>query len=67
MNSKDLSLEKAGFSKYRVGDTLHFIIEKPAVEAKTVPAIRTLIIPQEYFVDETATTPTITGEVDAGQ
>lgn len=52
MNSKTLAMEKAGFSKYQVGDTLHFVIVKPESGKTKVTAVRTLIIPQEYFVED---------------
>lgn len=52
MNSKTLALEKAGFSKYQVGDTLHFVVVKPEAGKTKLTVVRTLIIPQEYFVED---------------
>ena len=52
MNAKTLAIEKAGFSKYKVGDSVHFVIEKPTGDKKTAVAIRTLIVPQEFFTEE---------------
>lgn len=51
MNSKDLTLTKSGFSKFKVGDSIHAVIEKPkgSVTSEKANTIRTLIIPQEYF------------------
>ena len=39
-------------NKYKVGDNIHVVIETPSDDSKTASAIRTLIIPQEYFVDD---------------
>src|SRR3989344_2842698 len=52
MNAKTLAIEKAGFSKYKGGDSVHFVIEKPTGDKKTAVAIRTLIVPQEFFTEE---------------
>lgn len=57
MNSKTLALEKAGFSKFKVGDNIHFVAEISDEDATRITAIRTLIIPQEYFVDPDESTP----------
>jgi len=46
VNTKSLKIEKGGFSKVVVGDTLHFVIEKTSESRKTYPAHRLLIIPQ---------------------
>ena len=48
------SIQKAGFSKIKVGDTIHFVVEKTNDKKTTIraPAIRLLIIPQEYFTVE---------------
>ncbi len=51
MNTKTFALETGGFSKYKVGDSIHFVIVDS--DESTVAAIRTLIIPQEFFVDTT--------------
>ena len=57
MNSKDLSLSKSGFSKFRIGDRVHFVAEKSTDESsKNYSAIRTVIIPQEYFSEELSPT-----------
>lgn len=53
LNTKDLSVTKAGFSKYQVGDTIHAVILKPKGTSDKVSAIRILIIPQEFFTSET--------------
>ncbi len=50
MDTDTLELVKAGFSKLKIGDNVHFVIQKPtAKKTKTVSAIRLLVIPQEYF------------------
>ncbi len=51
INPKLDQIEKSGFSKINVGDTIHFVIIKPK-DAHTLKATakRLLIIPQEYFV-----------------
>lgn len=56
MDSKTFDLSKAGFSKYQVGDNLHFVMIKPK-GGKRATATRTLIIPQEHFVEDDTTTP----------
>lgn len=53
LNSKDLTLAKAGFSKYQVGDTIHAVIIKPKGNSEKASAIRVIIIPQEIFTSET--------------
>lgn len=53
LNTKDLSVSKAGFSKYQVGDTIHAVILKPNGTSEKASAIRILIIPQEFFTSET--------------
>jgi len=53
LNTKDLSVSKAGFSKYQVGDTIHAVILKPKGTSEKASAIRILIIPQEFFTSET--------------
>lgn len=54
LNIKSLDLEKAGFSKIKEGDTLHFVVKKtgnlPAGGNNNYSAIKVLIIPQEYFI-----------------
>lgn len=53
MNVESLEVTKSGFSKIKVGDTIHFAIPKKENDKKeTVIAVRTFIIPQEYFVEE---------------
>lgn len=69
LNTKDLSVTKAGFSKYQVGDTIHAVILKPKGTSEKVSAMRILIIPQEFFTTETlapskAATPTSKVESD---
>lgn len=53
LNTKDLSVTKAGFSKYQVGDTIHAVILKPKGTSEKASAVRILIIPQEFFTSET--------------
>lgn len=53
LNSKDLTLAKAGFSKYQVGDTVHAVIVKPEGNSEKADALRIVIIPQEIFTSET--------------
>lgn len=53
MNVESLDVAKSGFSKIKVGDTIHFAIPKKENDkAEKVTAVRTFIIPQEYFVEE---------------
>ncbi len=49
MDSKTLELAKTGFSKMRIGDTIHAVIDKPSSDSKSTKAHRILILPQEYF------------------
>lgn len=50
MDIKSLELAKTGISKYKTGDTIHFIAEKQdEKESSSQTALRILIIPQEYF------------------
>ncbi|MFS8158914.1 MAG: hypothetical protein ACMG6E_01635 [Candidatus Roizmanbacteria bacterium] len=48
VNAKTLKIEKAGFSKYKVGD--HVTAAIKSTDTKKVSATRILLIPQEYFV-----------------
>lgn len=51
LNSKSSEIERSGFSKIHIGDTIHFAIIKPKDSNTTNSmAQRLLIIPQEYFV-----------------
>lgn len=61
MSSKDSTLSKAGFSKYKVGDRIHVVMTEPD-EDDNATAIRTLIIPQEYFVSSNEAEPTEAAE-----
>lgn len=49
MDSKTRELAKTGFSKMRIGDTIHAVIDKPESNSKTTTAHRILILPQEFF------------------
>jgi len=51
MHAKTLAIEKAGFSKYKVGDSIHFVSEASKAEEKQIIALRTVIIPQEFFTE----------------
>lgn len=47
---EEAAVVKSGFSKIHVGDTINFVIKKPGDKTTTkATAVRTLIIPQEYF------------------
>ncbi|KKQ64649.1 MAG: hypothetical protein US86_C0018G0001, partial [Candidatus Daviesbacteria bacterium GW2011_GWA2_38_24] len=51
INIKTLDLEKAGFSKIKEGDTVHFVVKKTGGEKNNnYSAVKILIIPQEYFI-----------------
>ena len=63
MNSKSLELEKAGFAKYKVGDNLHFVIETLKGDDTRASALRTLIIPQEFFTEEDASDATSENDI----
>ncbi len=58
LDIKTLNINKAGFSKIKEGDSIHFVFKKPAEEKFTrAPALRTLIIPQEYFTNPATPKP----------
>jgi len=52
LNIKTLELETVSFSKIKEGDTIHFVVKaiNEEKEANRYPAIKILIIPQEYFI-----------------
>lgn len=51
INVKTLEVERAGFSKIKEGDAIHFVVKKTGIEKEnTYSAIKFLIIPQEYFM-----------------
>jgi len=51
INVKTLEVERAGFSKTKEGDTIHFVVKKTGIEKNnTYTAIKILTIPQEYFL-----------------
>lgn len=51
LDIKTFNIEGSGFSKIKQGDTIHFVFKKPKEEKFTrASALRTLIIPQEYFI-----------------
>lgn len=52
LNIKTHEIEKTGFSKFKEGDTTHFVFKKSATDEAAIrfSATRTLIIPQEYFI-----------------
>lgn len=52
LNIKTLEVEKAGFSKIKEGDTIHFVVKGDFKEAEPnrYSAQKILIIPQEYFL-----------------
>ncbi|OGK28796.1 hypothetical protein A3D06_01735 [Candidatus Roizmanbacteria bacterium RIFCSPHIGHO2_02_FULL_40_9] len=54
LNTKTLELSNAGFSKYKVGDSIHFVSKKPASDEKKASAVRIVIIPQEFFTKDTS-------------
>ncbi len=50
-NIKTLEIERAGFSKIIVGDSVHFVVEVKGDEKdNTYQADKILIVPQEYFI-----------------
>lgn len=51
LNIKTLTLDRIGFSKIKEGDTVHFVVKKTGQEKNNnYPALKILIIPQEYFI-----------------
>ena len=52
LDIKTLELYRAGFSKIKEGDTVHFVVkQKQANNKETIySAVKILIIPQEYFI-----------------
>lgn len=51
LDIKTLKLDTAGFSKLKEGDNIHFVAKK-GMDAKQTrfSAVKTIIIPQEYFI-----------------
>lgn len=52
LDIKTYETEKIGFSKIKEGDTIHYVLKKTGEEreANRYDALRTLIIPQEFFI-----------------
>lgn len=52
VDSKTLAKETIGFTKIKVGDTVHYVLKKTGTEKikGRYSAVRIVIIPQEYFV-----------------
>lgn len=51
VNIKTLELEKVGFSKLIVGDSIHFVVKNTGSETNNeYSAEKILIVPQEYFI-----------------
>lgn len=52
LNTKSLAVEPAGFSKFKSGDIVHFVIKSGSVAGKDnrYSADKILIIPQEFFL-----------------
>ena len=56
LDIKQSTLKPAGFSKFKAGDRIHFVIKKPKKDdEKRASAIRVLIIPKEYFTKAATT------------
>ncbi len=50
LNIKTNAIEISGFSKIKEGDTIHFVVLKTSADKKDrYSAVKTFIIPQEYF------------------
>jgi hypothetical protein len=48
---KTLSRDTIGFSKLKEGDMVHFVVKKTGKEKdNNYPAVKILVIPQEYFI-----------------
>lgn len=53
LDIKTMNLESAGFSKLKEGDNIHFYAKSSSEEDQTrFAAVKTIIIPQEYFIKE---------------
>ncbi len=52
LNIKSFELETAGFSKMKTGDTIQFVIARSAEDQDRYSAVKTIVIPQEYFIKE---------------
>lgn len=52
---KTFITEKAGFSKLKAGDRIHFVVAHYDKRPKRSTAVRILIIPQEYFTTQSPT------------
>lgn len=51
VNIKTLGIEKTGFSKFKEGDTIHFVVKSTGSEKdNTYSTYKVLVIPQEYFI-----------------
>lgn len=50
INIKTLEIERTGFSKIKEGDNIHFVARRDGRVKGRGPAVRILIIPQEYFI-----------------
>jgi len=50
INIKSLDIERAGFSKIIVGDSIHFVVKADSNDQGIYKAEKILIVPQEYFM-----------------
>ncbi len=52
VDSKTLDFETVGFSKIKEGDIVHYVLKKTGKEREVnrYPALRVVVIPQEYFM-----------------
>jgi hypothetical protein len=51
LDIKTNTLSPTGFSKIKIGDTIHFVAKKPAdIQKLEVSTDKIIIIPQEYFM-----------------
>lgn len=53
MDTKTLEIKTVGFSKLKIGDTIHFSTQ--STKPDTVSLLRLLVIPQEFFLKATPT------------
>jgi len=50
LNIKTNEIEKSGFSKFKEGDTVNFVVKKGIDDQNKYVAYKILLIPQEYFL-----------------
>lgn len=52
LDIKTLEFERLAFSKIKAGDSIHFVVKKDTTVKNRFATVRTLVIPQEYFISK---------------